>query len=379
MTVSIVIVNYNVEVFLEQCLEAVRSAVHDFEAEIFVVDNASEVNPAERLAELYPEVVFISNAVNSGFAAANNLALPMCTGRYVLLLNPDTVIGENSLLNLCIFMDAHLEAGAVGVKMINGWGRFLPESKRGFPTPWASFCKLFGLSKLFPKSPRMAGYNLSYLPMGNTHAVDVLAGAFMFIRRSALDRVGLLDEAFFMYGEDIDLSWRIRRAGYINYYLPMRILHYKGESSRQMDTKYIRSFYGAMLIFFRKYYQGSSGLTAILIRIAVGLKIFEAYLGKILCKLIKPRRITRRRLAIVGLENNSEAAKELCLRQIPGVSTVTYGEDERLKATDIAFIFPDLSFDEILRFMDNISVQSGGKIRFHICHISKGTVVSPTK
>jgi GT2 family glycosyltransferase len=379
MTVSVIIVNYNVEVFLEQCLESVRRAVSSMEAEIFVVDNASAVNPAGKLSGLYPEVVFISNDVNSGFAAANNLALPRCAGRYVLLLNPDTVIGEESLINLCSFMDAHLEAGAAGVRMLNGRGCFLPESKRGFPTPWASFCKLFGLSRLFPRQPLLAGYNLSYLPEAQTNSVDVLAGAFMLIRRSALDRVGLLDEAFFMYGEDIDLSWRIRRAGYVNYYIPQRILHYKGESSPHGDTRYIRSFYGAMLIFFRKYYQGSSGFAAMLIRVAVGLKILQAYFLKMLGGLWKPRAVTGRKLNIIGRQADFEEVRDLCLRQIPGVATVTSAEADRLAATDIAFVFPHLSFDEILRLMDDLSMQSGGGIRFHICHILKGQVVSPTR
>ena len=214
------------------------------DAEVFVVDNNSTDGSVEYLRPKFPEVVFIENKDNPGFAKANNQAIRQCTGEYVLLLNPDTVVGEDP------------EIGAIGVKMLNGHGVFLPESKRAFPSPWVSFCKIFGLSKLFPNSPAFARYSLPYLDKEQTHKVEVLAGAFMLLRHEALDKVGLLDESFFMYGEDIDLSYRIVLGGYKNLYVPERILHYKGESTKHGDLRYIRAFYGAMLIFYKKYYPG---------------------------------------------------------------------------------------------------------------------------
>ena len=214
MLLSIVIVNYNVKYLLEQCLRSVREAAQGIEVETWVVDNASTDGSVDYLRPLFPEVHFIENADNPGFAKANNQAIRLSRGRYVLLLNPDTIVTSEALRGACHFMDSHTNAGAIGVKMINGHGAFLPESKRSFPTPWVAFCKLSGLSRLFPRSPRLAAYSLRYLSDDAVHEVQVLSGAFMFLRHEALRRIGLLDEAFFMYGEDIDLSYRMIPAGY---------------------------------------------------------------------------------------------------------------------------------------------------------------------
>lgn len=254
MKLSIVIVNYNVKYFLEQCLLSIECSDIDFEIETIVVDNNSTDNSLEYLQVKFPQVKFIANKDNPGFAKANNQAIRIAAGEYVLILNPDTVLGENVLADVCRFMDEKSDAGAVGVKMINGNGVFLAESKRGFPTPWASFCKIFGLAKLFPQSPFFSKYHLKYLDENEIHKVDVLAGAFMMVRREVFDKAGLFDEDFFMYGEDIDLSYRIIKAGYNNYYLPIRIIHYKGESTKKQDMKYIKVFYQAMYIFFKKHY-----------------------------------------------------------------------------------------------------------------------------
>ncbi|MDR0843766.1 MAG: glycosyltransferase family 2 protein, partial [Tannerella sp.] len=290
---SVVIVNYNVKYFLEQCLYSVREAVKGLDAEVFVVDNLSTDGSIAYLRPIFPEVVFIGNKENVGFARANNQAISQSQGEYVLLLNPDTVIGEDGLRTLCCFMDEHPDAGAIGVKMLNGHGAFLPESKRSFPSPWVSFCKLFGLSRFFPDSKRFAAYSLPYFSPNGQHRVEVLAGAFMLLRHNALDEIGLLDETFFMYGEDIDLSYRMILGGYKNYYIPERILHYKGESTKHGDKKYIKSFYGAMLIFYKKYYPQSGKLISGLIRCSVFLRggyaaLFER---KKKVKKIKNRRL----------------------------------------------------------------------------------------
>ncbi len=253
MKLSVVIVNYNVRYYLEQCLLSVLSSLKDLETEVFVVDNNSSDGSLEYLQPKFPGVTFIANHDNPGFSKANNQAIRQSTGKYVLLLNPDTVVGEDTLQNVCRFMDDHPDAGGLGVKMIDGYGRFLPESKRGFPSPWNSFCKMTGISRIFPRSPLFGKYHLKYLEENKVHRVDVLAGAFMLLRREVLNKTGLLDETFFMYGEDIDLSYRITQAGYHNYYVPEKIIHYKGESTKK-DFRYVQVFYEAMLIFFKKHY-----------------------------------------------------------------------------------------------------------------------------
>ncbi|MCC6685243.1 MAG: glycosyltransferase family 2 protein, partial [Bacteroidia bacterium] len=232
MKLSVIIVNYNVKHFLEQALHSVRKACAGIDAEVWVVDNRSVDGSVEMVQQKFPEVKLIANRENLGFSKANNQAILQSGGQYVLLLNPDTVVEEDTFNKVIAFMDRTPDAGSVGVKMIDGKGNFLPESKRGLPTPKVAFYKIFGLSKLFPRSHKFGRYHLGYLSENETHAVDVLAGAFMMLRKKALDETGLLDETFFMYGEDIDLSYRITKAGYKNYYFPeTTIIHYKGEST----------------------------------------------------------------------------------------------------------------------------------------------------
>lgn len=375
MKLSIIIVNYNVKYFLEQCLCSVRAALGGMEAEVFVVDNNSTDSSLDYLRPRFPEVIFIANADNPGFAKANNQAIRQSTGEYVLLLNPDTVIGEENLRSLCFFMDEHPEAGGIGVKMLDGHGVFLPESKRSFPSPWVSFCKIFGLSKLFPKSKLFARYSLPYLSENREHKVEVLAGAYMFMRREALDKVGLLDEAFFMYGEDIDLSYRIVQGGYKNYYLPERILHYKGESTKQGDMKYIKSFYGAMLIFYRKYYPHSGWVMRLFIRLAVWLKGSLSAICGMLGLKRKPKS-KHHRLLILCREEDFVEVKAACVKKMPELEYVNLWDldEERLMDaicrrnqmkgfTDFAFCYPDARFEQMLLFMDKMVNK---KMTYHI-------------
>jgi GT2 family glycosyltransferase len=198
---------------LEQCLHAVEKASKNNVTEVFVVDNNSVDGSQHLIKEKFPNVIYIENKENLGFSKANNQAIKQASGEYILLLNPDTVVEEDTFEKTMGFMDKHPEAGALGVKMIDGKGNFLPESKRGLPTPWVAFYKMFGLARLFPHSKKIGKYHLSYLNQDETHEVDVLAGAFMLLRKTALDKVGLLDETFFMYGEDIDLSYRLQKGG----------------------------------------------------------------------------------------------------------------------------------------------------------------------
>jgi GT2 family glycosyltransferase len=281
MKLTIIIVNYNVKFFLEQCLLSVRKAVQHLsqsnpvhKAEIIVVDNNSVDSSVSMLQSKFPDVILIANKENKGFSVANNQAIHISKGEYVLLLNPDTVVEEYTFQKIIAFMDEHPEAGALGVKMIDGKGEFLPESKRGLPTPSIAFYKVFGLSGLFPKSSVFGKYHLGYLDKNKIHEVDILAGACMLIRKEALDKTGLLDENFFMYGEDIDISYRIQKAGYKNYYFPdTQIIHYKGESTKKSSVNYVFVFYRAMIIFAKKHFsQKNASLFTLFINIAIYLR-----------------------------------------------------------------------------------------------------------
>ena len=254
MKLSIIIVNYNVRHFLEQALLSVQRAAQSIETEIFVVDNNSTDTSIEMLQTHFPFLKLIQNKINKGFAVANNQAYSFCTGDYILLLNPDTVISEDTFEKCIAKMDSDSRIGGLGVKAVDGSGFFLPESKRGFPTPWVAFCKAFGLSTFFPKSKLFNHYYLGFLPTDESNEVEILVGSFMFLRRAAIEKMKvLLDESYFMYGEDIDLSYRILKAGYKNYYLAdTTIIHYKGESTKKGSLNYVRTFYNAMLIFARK-------------------------------------------------------------------------------------------------------------------------------
>ena len=290
MKLSIVIVNYNVRYFLEQCLYAAQKAAAKVSSEIIVVDNDSVDGSNQMVEEKFPDVQLIANKENVGFSRANNQAIRIAKGEYILLLNPDTVVEEDSFLKIIRFMDQTPDAGGLGVKMIDGKGRFLPESKRGLPTPEVAFWKMFGFSKLFPHSKRFSHYHLGYLDKDQTHVVEVLAGAFMLLRRETLDKVGLLDEDYFMYGEDIDLSYRITLGGYKNYYFPeTTIIHYKGESTKKGSINYVKVFYNAMIIFAKKHFsKGNARRYAVLINLAIYFRALITMIGQFLKTIFLP-------------------------------------------------------------------------------------------
>ncbi len=287
MKLSIVIVNYNVEHFLEHCLKSVKKAINNIETEIFVVDNNSVDGSILMLKDKFPEVILIENKKNVGFAKANNQAIKLAKGEYILLLNPDTVVEEDTFTKCLSFMDTHPKAGGLGVKMIDGRGKILKESKRGFPTPWVCFCKMTGLSSLFPKSKRYCGYYMGHLSYEQTNKVDILAGAYMLLRKECLDKCGLLDETFFMYGEDIDLSYRITLAGYDNYYFAdTQIIHYKGESTKKGSLNYVYTFYNAMDIFAKKHLKTRS--LSFLLKLAIWFRASLAMAKRIFKNAIIP-------------------------------------------------------------------------------------------
>ena len=256
MKLSIIIVNYNVEHFLEQALISVYKALNGIEAEVIVVDNNSVDHSLAMLAEKFPQVRVMANKENVGFAKANNQAIRRTASQYVLLLNPDTIVTEDALEQVIRFMDDHPQAGGAGVRMLTRDGVPAPESRRAIPTPWVSMLKMLGFTKR---------YYMSHLPWDQPGRIEVISGAYCMLRRKAIDQVGSLDEDFFMYGEDIDLSYRLLKGGWENWYLPYDIIHYKGESTEKSSFRYVHVFYQAMLIFFRKHYGHLSILISLFI------------------------------------------------------------------------------------------------------------------
>lgn len=278
MKLSVIIVNYNVKFFLHQCLCSVERALVGIDGEIVVVDNHSTDGSVPFLRTLHPSVRFVENQKNLGFATANNLILRQCHSDYALLLNPDTIIGEHTLHTCIDWMDKHRQTtGAIGVSMCNANGTFARESRRGVPTPWVAFCKLFGLCSLFPHSLLFGRYYMDYRNRGESTEIEIVSGAYMMLNRRATDEVGVLDEDFFMYGEDIDLSYRLLKAGYHNHYIPAHILHYKGESTQKGSAGYVNAFHQAMFIFFRKHFSTYSHWISIPIHFCIWLKAAVAH------------------------------------------------------------------------------------------------------
>jgi O-antigen biosynthesis protein len=287
---SVIIINYNVKHFLEQCLSSVQRAISTISAEVIVIDNNSMDNSLDYLQPRFPQVRFIANKENAGFSKACNQGLKIATGDHILFLNPDTILPEDCLTECIAFLRSHPDAGALGIKMLDGGGRFLKESKRSFPSPLTSLYKLFGLAGLFPHSKTFAKYHLGHLNENENHEVDVLAGAFMMVKRAVLEKTGGFDEVFFMYGEDIDLSYRIQKSGFKNYYFAgSRIIHFKGESTKRGSMNYVRMFYNAMSLFVKKHYGGTrAGLFNFFIHLAIWIRAAMTAVGSFIRRLGLP-------------------------------------------------------------------------------------------
>ena len=338
LKLSVIIVNYNVKYYLDQCIRSVLrafevmkkasssdSSVNEEVAEIIVVDNHSADGSVDYLEKrypqmLYPMVRFVRSAHNLGFARANNIAIRQSRGEYVLLLNPDTIVGEDALKASVDFMDAHEDAGAVGVRMLGAQGRRAMESRRGLPTPMVSFFKMLGFCNRWPHHRLFGKYYMGYLPWDEPCQIEVVSGAYCMLRRKALDEVGLLDEDFFMYGEDIDLSYRVLKGGYHNYYLPVDILHYKGESTQKSSFRYVHVFYEAMLIFFRKHYSGMTFLLSLPIKTAIYAKALMALVGMLSDRMRKslgffaPSAEGAQHYVFVGSQEMQDACREIARR-----------------------------------------------------------------
>jgi len=273
--VSVLIVNYNVKDYLLQCLRSLRTP-HSISTEIIVVDNNSLDGSIAELQPLFPDVRWVQLDDNIGFGKANNRGLEFCVGRYVLFLNPDTIVAQDTLDVMVTYMDQHPDVGVAGCKVLNPDGSFQVACRRGLPTPWASFCKLFGLQTLFPHSPLFARYNMTYRSEDETYEVDALIGACMIARREVLEQQGGFDPAFFMYGEDVDLCYRIQKSGWkVMYVHTTSIVHFKGESTKRSSINEVRVFYDAMEIFARKHFGGSRVFLALL-RLGIWLRALLA-------------------------------------------------------------------------------------------------------
>jgi len=280
--VSVIIVNYNVRDFLHQSLLSLQKALKGIRSEIFVVDNASDDGSAEMVRRRFPRIRLIANTANLGFAKANNIAIKKARGKFLLLINPDTIVQEDTIRVMVDFLQSHPDVGLAGCKILNPDGSFQPACRRGFPTPWVAFTKIFGLSIVFPKSKLFGKYNLTYLNTEETYPVDAVSGSFMMVRKEICEHVGGLDESYFMYGEDLDWCYRIREAGWRIYYVhSTQIIHYKGESTRRSSLDEIRTFYNAMHLFVEKHFR-SSRLFNIILRLSIGVVSFAAFINSAL-------------------------------------------------------------------------------------------------
>lgn len=290
MKISVIIVSYNVREFLQQALLSLQQSLKSISHEIFVVDNASSDNTVTMLKRRFRDVKLIENAENVGFARANNQAIERASGEYICLINPDTIVQENTFSILLDFHQAHPDAGMVGCRILNADGSLQLACRRSYPTPWVAFTKVVGLATLFPKSRLFGRYNLTFLDPEQPAEVEAISGSFMIVKKSAIDAVGGLDEDFFMYGEDLDWCYRIHQAGFKIYYVPdTQIIHFKGESSKKSPFQQRRLFYEAMRLFVRKHLnKGSAVIPSWFLVLAIHISAGLSYLAEVLKRLAWP-------------------------------------------------------------------------------------------
>ena len=347
MKLSVIIVNYNVRYYVEQCIFSVQKATCGIDHEIFVVDNHSNDGSVDYLKKRFGSAInLIECNHNGGFAKANNIAIRQSTGEYVLLLNPDTFVGENSIKQMLAFMDEHTRAGGVGVKMHNADGTVARESRRGLPTPYVSFLKMLGFTKR---------YYMSHLSWDEPGKIDVVSGACFMFRREALEKIGLLDEDFFMYGEDIDLSYRLLKGGYENWYVPAHIVHYKGESTQKTSFRYVHVFYQAMLIFFRKHYGHLSLLVTLPIKLAIYFRALMALVMMLYWRMRKYLGFYYRVEEPVFIFNGSQDMRKAC-KEISKRKGLAFEETISGKNTCIVYDVDTIPYEEII----NQSVKNTG-------------------
>lgn len=372
MKLSVIIVSYNVKYYLEQCLRSLfKSVSNEISMEVYVVDNASSDGSVEHLQHHfpqtdYPELHIIANSRNVGFGRANNQAVKKAKGEYILFLNPDTLLTEHTLADSLRFADEKKDLGGMGVMMLRDGGAFAYESRRGLPTPWTSFCKMTGLNVLFPHSRIFGKYYLRYLDKEKSSEIEIISGAYFLVRTSALQQTGGFDEEFFMYGEDIDLSYRLLLNGYHNYYTPTPILHYKGESTHKSTFRYVHVFYNAMLIFFKKHFRFYWIGLSLPIKLAILLRALLALLGWQLASLRKfllpVRKVSEYRFLYIGRHEAEvmELAEKwqldvdvLSADEATALGSFLQQEQTKGKYHYVVFDTDDFSYDYILNTFRN--------------------------
>lgn len=391
MKLSVIIVSYNVKNYLEQCLLSLfKAGREDIPMEIFVVDNASQdASPAYIREKFpvaqYPNLHIIANPRNVGFGKANNQAAAKATGEYLLFLNPDTIVTEETLHDAITFADGHPELGGLGTMMLHSDGKFAKESRRGLPTPWTALCKMSGLCAIFPRSKTFGKYYMQYLDKEQASEIEIISGAFFLARKSALDKIGLFDEAFFMYGEDIDLSYRLLKEGYKNFYIPSPILHYKGESTQKSTFKYVHIFYTAMLIFFKKHFRHYGFLLTLPIKAAILFRAIIAvvaqYTNRAKSFIFPPKEAQNYNYVYVG--HNSEKIKAIANEWCLDITIIEGDEKSRPTHTlppfskNTAYIIYDTEDFSYAYIMETFR-KDGGKVGVGTFYPCSNTIITHT-
>ena len=376
MKISVVIVNYNVKYYVGQCIDSVRRALRGIDSEIIVVDNHSRDGSVDYLSKI-EGVRIIESGHNLGFSKANNIAIRQSTAEYVLMLNPDTIVAEDAIRMIIDFADSHPQAGGIGVRMHNDWGTTARESRRGLPSPMTSFYKIIGLSKRLPQHRKYGRYYMGWLPWDSPSRIEVVSGACFLVRRKALDEVGLMDEDYFMYGEDIDLSYRLLKGGWENWFVPADIIHYKGESTQKTSFNYVHVFYNAMLIFMRKHYSHLSWLIIWPLQIAVYFIALLALMGTLFDRMKKSLGFGgryNREFPVLYLEG-SDTMKEKCraIAMRKGLSVIDSLDDCKQNIVVRVFDPSDMSYADIIKHM---SESANNRVRLGLYHNDKDIIIT---
>ena len=376
MKISVVIVNYNVKYYVGQCIDSVRRALRGIDSEIIVVDNHSRDGSVDYLSKI-EGVRIIESGHNLGFSKANNIAIRQSTAEYVLMLNPDTIVAEDAIRMIIDFADSHPQAGGIGVRMHNDWGTTARESRRGLPSPMTSFYKIIGLSKRLPQHRKYGRYYMGWLPWDSPSRIEVVSGACFLVRRKALDEVGLMDEDYFMYGEDIDLSYRLLKGGWENWFVPADIIHYKGESTQKTSFNYVHVFYNAMLIFMRKHYSHLSWLIIWPLQIAVYFIALLALMGTLFDRMKKSLGFGGRYkiefpvLYLEGSNTMKEKCRAIAMRK--GLSVIDTLDDCKQNIVVRVFDPSEMSYADIIKRM---SESSNNRVRLGLYHNDKDIIIT---
>ena len=376
MKISVVIVNYNVKYYVGQCIDSVRRALRGIDSEIIVVDNHSRDGSVDYLSKI-EGVRIIESGHNLGFSKANNIAIRQSTAEYVLMLNPDTIVAEDAIRMIIDFADSHPQAGGIGVRMHNDWGTTARESRRGLPSPMTSFYKIIGLSKRLPQHRKYGRYYMGWLPWDSPSRIEVVSGACFLVRRKALDEVGLMDEDYFMYGEDIDLSYRLLKSGWENWFVPADIIHYKGESTQKTSFNYVHVFYNAMLIFMRKHYSHLSWLIIWPLQIAVYFIALLALMATLFDRMKKSLGFGGRYkiefpvLYLEGSNTMKEKCRAIAMRK--GLCVIDSLDDCKQNIVVRVFDPSEMSYADIIKHM---SESANNRVRLGLYHNDKDIIIT---